>query len=80
MYFASSPKNKLSQTEARTKMMECAKEVKSFLTANKMKQNDGKTEFLILNTAGHKKYIFKLMTLTFVVLKYTDLIMHAILV
>ncbi len=37
--------------------MECAKEVKSFLTANKMKQNDGKTEFLILSTAGHKKHI-----------------------
>ncbi len=38
-------------------MMECAKEVKSFLTSNKMKQNDGKTEFQILSTAGHKKHI-----------------------
>ncbi len=63
MYLAFSPKNKLSQTEARTRMMECAKEVKSFLTANKMKQNDWKTELLILSTAGHKN-IFKLMTLT----------------
>ncbi len=33
------------------------KEIKSFLTANKMKQNDGKTEFFILSTAGHKKHI-----------------------
>ncbi len=63
MYLAFSPKNKLSQTEARTKMVECAEEVNSFLTANKMKQNDGKTEFLLLSTAGHKN-IFKLMTLT----------------
>ncbi len=28
MYLAFSPKNKLSRTEARTKMKECAKEVK----------------------------------------------------
>ncbi len=37
MYLAFSPKNKPNQTEARTNMMECAKEVKSFLTG---KQND----------------------------------------
>ncbi len=46
MYLAFSPQNKLSQTETRTKMMECAKEVKSFLPANKMKQNDGKQNSL----------------------------------
>ncbi len=34
-----------------------AKEVKSSLTANKMEQNDGKTDFLILSTAGHNKHI-----------------------
>ncbi len=43
--------------KARTKMVE----EKSFLTANKMKPNDGNTEFLILSTAGHKN-VFNLMT------------------
>ncbi len=50
MYLAFSPKNKFRQTEVRTKMMERAKEVKSFLTAIKMKQNDEK------NIIPHFKY------------------------
>ncbi len=59
--------------------MEWAKEVKSFLTANKMKQNNGKTEFLILSTAGHKN-IFNLMTLTSVMLKHTHLMLQLLLI
>ena len=38
-------------------MMECAKDVKSFLTTNKMKQNDDKTEFLIIGTPGQRKKV-----------------------
>ncbi len=54
------PKNSLSQEEAKEKMMKCAKDVKSFLTFNKMKQNDNKTKFLIIGTPGQlKKVNFK---------------------
>ncbi len=57
---AFSPKDSLSQDEAKEKMMKCAKDVKSFLTFNKMKQNDDKTEFLIIGTTGQlKKVNFK---------------------
>ncbi len=38
-------------------MMKCAKNGKSFLTLNKMKQNDDKTEFLIIGTPGPLKKI-----------------------
>ncbi len=51
------PKNSLSQEEAKEKMMKCAKDVKSFLTFNKMKQNDDKTEFLIIGTPGQLKNV-----------------------
>ncbi len=47
MYFAFSPKDSLSQEKAKEKMMKCAKDVKSFITFNKMKQNDDKTELII---------------------------------
>ncbi len=41
-------------------MMKCAKDVKSFLTFNKIKQNDDKTEFLIIGTPAQlKKVNFK---------------------
>jgi hypothetical protein len=52
-----SPNNHLSQNEARQEMMDCAKDVKTFLTANKMKQNDDKTEFLIIGTPGQKSKV-----------------------
>ncbi len=40
--------------------MKCVKDVKSFLTFNKIKQNDDKTEFLIIGTTGQlKKVNFK---------------------
>ncbi len=40
--------------------MKCAKDVQYFLTFNKMKQNNDKTEFLIIGTPGQlKKVNFK---------------------
>ncbi len=36
LYLAFSPKDSLSQEEAKEKMIKCAKDVKSFLTFNKM--------------------------------------------
>ncbi len=40
--------------------MKCAKDVKSFLNFTNMKQNDDKTEFLIIGTPGQlKKVNFK---------------------
>ncbi len=42
LYLAFSPKDSLSHEEAKEEMMECAKDVTSFLTFNKMKQNDDK--------------------------------------
>ncbi len=60
LYLSFSPKDSLSLEEAKEKMMKCAKDVKSFLTFNKMKLNDDKTEFLIIGTPGqHKKVNFK---------------------
>ncbi len=60
LYLAFSTKDFLSQEEAKKKMMKCAKDVKSVLTFNKMKQNDDKTEFLIIGTPGQlKKVNFK---------------------
>ncbi len=60
LYLAFSPKDSLPQEEAKEKMMKCTKDVKSFLTLNKMKQNDDKTEFLIIGTPGQlKKVNFK---------------------
>ena len=50
LYLSFKPKDGTSQDIVRSKMMECAKEVKAYLTANKMKQNDDKTEFLIVGT------------------------------
>ncbi len=57
LYIAFSPKDSLSQKEAKEKMMKCAKDVKSFLTFNKMKQNDDKIEFLIIGTPGQLKKV-----------------------
>ncbi len=60
LYLAFSPKDSLSQEESKEKMMKCAKDVKSFLTFNKMKQNDDKTEILMIGTTGQlKKVNFK---------------------
>ncbi len=60
LYLAFSPKDSLSQEEVKDKMTKCAKDVKSFLTFNKMKQNDDKTEFDIFGTPGQlKKENFK---------------------
>ncbi len=59
--------------------MKCAKDVKSFLTFNNMKQNDDKTEFLItgipcqLKNGNFKIYIFVKQT-------YLHLNKHIILV
>ncbi len=55
LYLAFSPKDSLLQEEAKEKMIKCAKGVKSFLTFNKMKQNDDKTDFLIIGTPGQLK-------------------------
>jgi hypothetical protein len=57
LYLAFSPKDELPQQEARKKMMDCTKDVKAFLTANEMKQNDDKTEFLIIGTPGKLKQV-----------------------
>ncbi len=60
LYLAFNPKDFLLEVEAKEKMMKCAKDVKSFLIFNKMKQNDDKTEFLIIGTPGQlKKVNFK---------------------
>ncbi len=57
LYLAFSPKDSLSQEEVKEKVMKCAKDVKSF---NKIKQNDDKTEFLMIGTPGQlKKVNFK---------------------
>ncbi len=62
LYLSFQPNNILSQHEARNKMMECAREVKYFLTTNKMKQSNDKTEFMIIGmyiTPGqHRKVQF----------------------
>ncbi len=55
LYLAFSTKESLPHEEAKEKMMKCAKDVKSFLTFNKMKQNDDTTEFLIIGTPGQLK-------------------------
>ncbi len=57
LYLAFSPKDSLSQEEAKEKMMKCANDVKSFLTFNKIKQNDDKIEFLIIGTPGQLKKV-----------------------
>ncbi len=57
LYLAFSPKDSLSQEEAKENMMKCAKNVKSFLTFNKMKQNDDKTEFHMIDTPGQLKNV-----------------------
>ncbi len=57
LYLAFSPKDSLSHEEVKEKMMKCARNVKSFLTFNKMKQNDDKTEFLIIGTPGQLKKV-----------------------
>ncbi len=60
LYLAFSPKDSLSQEEANEKIMKCAKDVKSFLTFNKMKQNYDKTEYFIIGTPVQlKKVNFK---------------------
>ncbi len=60
LYLAFSPKDYLQKEEVKEKMMKCAKDVKSFLTFNKMKQNDDKTEFFIIGTPAQlKKVNFK---------------------
>ncbi len=60
LYLAFSPNDPLPQEEVKEKMMKCAKDVKSFLTFNKIKQNDDNTEFLIIGTLGQlKKVHFK---------------------
>ena len=57
LYLSFSPMEELPQEEARTKLENCAKDVKAFLTTNKMKQNDDKTEFLIIGTPGQLKKV-----------------------
>ncbi len=57
LYLAFSPNDSLTQEEAKKKMMKCVKDVKSFFTFNKMKQNDDKTEFLIIRTPGQLKIV-----------------------
>ncbi len=79
LYLAFSPKDSLPQEEAKEKMMKCVKDVKSFLTFNKMKQNDDKTEFLIIGTPGQlKRWMIKIYT--FVKQKYLHLNKHVIVV
>ncbi len=38
-------------------MMECAREVKDFLTVNNMKQTDDITDFLIIGTPGQRRKV-----------------------
>ncbi len=57
LYLAFNPKDSLPQEEAKEKKMKCAKDVKSFLTFTKMKQNDDRTEFLIIGTPGQLKNV-----------------------
>ncbi len=60
LYLAFTPKDSLSHEEAKGNMMKCAKDFKSLLIFNKMKQNDDKTEFLIIDNPGQlKKVNFK---------------------
>ncbi len=57
LYLEFSPKDTLALEEAREKMIDCARDVKSFLTANKMKQNDDQTEFVVIGTLCQLKKV-----------------------
>ncbi len=57
MYLELSPNDELPQEEARLKLMDCAKGIKSFPNTNEMKQNDDKTEVLIIGNSCLRKYV-----------------------
>ncbi len=57
LYLAFSPKDTLAHEEARGKMIDCARDVKSFRTINKMKLNDDKTEFVVIGTLCQLKKV-----------------------
>ncbi len=50
LYLSFSPKYILAQEEVREKMVNYARDAKSFLSVNKMKQNGDKTEFVVIGT------------------------------
>jgi hypothetical protein len=57
IYIAFSPKDGSNGQIEKSKLENCIKDVKHFLLRNKMKFNDGKTEFIILNTKNQAKKI-----------------------
>ncbi len=59
LYLAFSPKDSLPQEEVKDKMTKCAKDVKSFLTLNKMKQNDKLNFSSLVLQVNYKKVNFK---------------------
>jgi hypothetical protein len=57
IYIAFSPNEGSKGNIERSKLEACIRDVKVFLLRNKMKFNDGKTEFIILNTKNQAKKI-----------------------
>lgn len=51
LYLGFSPKRNENQENAKQQIETCIKEIKTFMTANKLKLNDDKTEFLIIGSS-----------------------------
>ncbi len=66
MYLALCPKDKLSEEEARSKMMDFSKDIKAFITAIKKKQNDDNTEFFIIGNSCQRKHMCSTIISTYV--------------
>ena len=57
LYIAFSPLDKNDSAKAKLNMEECISTIRDFLLENRMKFNDGKTEFLIMGTANKLKKV-----------------------
>jgi hypothetical protein len=57
LYIAFSPLDKDDSARAKLNMEKCIRAIKDFLLENRMKLNDGKTEFLIMGTANKLKKV-----------------------
>jgi exonuclease III len=57
LYIAFSPLDKNDSAKAKLNMEECISTIRDFLLENRMKLNDGKTEFLIMGTANKLKKV-----------------------
>ena len=51
IYLSFSPRDDNTQLNAKIKVERCIEEIRSFMTANKLKLNDDKTEFMIIGSA-----------------------------